>query len=266
MHLTRGPHKLAAILAISLLGALSPIGQAFAAPVAQQDATEPMTGTVDPIELAWEPAAFTVDADDGLGATVQASGATQGQVTRIERAPSPSSQTTLTKYESQNSAAKQPSVSPDLNLAAEIRSTVKESVRPLHDQLVESGALDAWSDLKTDLGLGKWGSEGATDVDSTVPGRLDASHSDSWQDGSANRPKTAIQAEIDREMATLMLEKLIDEVTPWVFSLGGLYLLGYLIKAGYGYSQRKSMRRRERVTARIRRRSARKARSVRSNA
>jgi hypothetical protein len=62
------------------------------------------------------------------------------------------------------------------------------------------------------------------------------------------------------------MDKLIEEVKPWVFSLVGLYLLGYLIKAGYDYAQRKSIRRRERETAMALRRSARKARSVRSDA
>lgn len=263
MHSALGHHTLAAIMAISLLCALSTGGQASAAPVAQQDATEPMTGAVDPTELALEPAAFSVDGGDGQGAAIQAPGATQGRVTRVERAPSPFNQTPQTKLESQNSAAKQPSVSPGPDLAAEIRSTVKESVRPLHDQLVESGALEAWSDVKTSVGLSKnkWGSESATNVDPTGAGRLDASNSASWQD-RANRPKTAAQAEIDKEMAALMMEKLIDEIKPWVFSLGGLYLLGYLIKTGYDYSQRKSIRRRERETARALRRSARKVRSA----
>jgi len=263
MHFALGHHQLTVIMLISLIGALSPAAQAFAAPVAQQDAMEPMTGAVDPTELAWESAAFTVDVEDGLGTAIQVPGATQGPVTRIERAPSPSSQTTQTKLASQNPAAKQPSVSPEPDLTAEIRSTVKESIRPLHDQWVESGAQDAWSDLKTDLGLSKnkWDSEGATDVDPTMPGRLDAPHPASWQD-PANRPGNAAQAEIDRELAATMLKKLIDEIKPWVFSLGGLYLLGYLINAGYGYSKRKSIRRRKRVTARAKRQSARKARSA----
>ena len=263
MDLALRPHTLAAIMAISLLGALLPGGRASAAPVAQHEVTEPMAGAVVPDELALEPAAITIDAGDSQGAATQVPGATQGRVTRIERAPGPSSQTPQTKLESQNSAAKQPSASPEPGLAAEIRSTVKESVRPLHDQLVESGALEAWSDIKTDLGLSKnkWGNEGATDADPAAPGRLDASHSVTWQD-PANRPRSAAQAEIDRELAAQMMDKLIDEVKPWVFSLGGLYLLGYLIKTVYDHSQRKSRRRRERETARALRRSVRRVRST----
>lgn len=260
MDLALRPHTLAAIMAISLLGALLPGGQASAAPVAQHEVTEPMTGAVVPDELALEPAALTVDAGDGQGAAIQAPDATPGRARRAERASGP---TPLTKLESQNSAAKQPNPSPEPGFAAEIRSTVKESVRPLRDQLVESGALDAWNDLKADLGLSKnkWGDEGAADVNTTQPGRPDASNSASWQD-PAHRPKTAAQAEIDREMASLMMDKLIEEVKPWVFSLVGLYLLGYLIKAGYDYAQRKSIRRRERETAMALRRSARRVRST----
>lgn len=267
MHLALGHHTLAAIMAISLLGLLSPGGRASAAPVAQHEATEPMTGAVDPTELALEPAAFTVDGRDGKNAVIQAPGAAQGRVTRTERASSPSTQTTQTKPEPQNSVARQPGVSPGPDLAAEIRSTVKESVRPLHDQLVESGALEVWSDLKADLGLSKnkWGSEGATEADPTTPTHPDASHSASWQDPT-HRPMTAAQAEVDRELAARMMEKLIEEIKPWVFSLGGLYLLGYLVKAGYDQSKQKSIRRRERETARASRRSAHKARSAKPGA
>lgn len=261
-----GHHKLAAILVVSLLGALSPGGDLSAAPVAQQDATEPMTGAVDPTELALEAAAFTVDAGDGRGTAVQAPGAKQGQVTPAERAPSPAIQTTQTKLGSPNSTVQQPGVNPGPDLAADIRSTIKEGVRPVHDHLVESGALDVWNDLKADLGLSKntWGDKDATDANPALPGRVDASNSASWQD-PAHRPRTAAQAEVDREMAALMMDKLIEEVKPWVFSLVGLYLLGYLIKAGYDYSQRKTLRRRERATALARRRSARKARNVKSD-
>lgn len=264
MHFSLGHHQLAAIMAISLLGALLPGGQASAAPVARHEVTEPMAGAVDPSELVLEAATFAVDAGDGRGAAMQAPGATPGQVTRIERAPaSPSRQTSQPTLAPKNSAAKPPSGSPEPDLVAEIRSTVKESVRPLHDQLVESGAPEAWSNLKADLGLSKheWGSEGATEGEPNVPGRLDPSHSAAWQD-PANRPKTAQQAEVDRELAAQMMAKLIAEIKPWVFSLGGLYLLGYLVKAGYDHSQRKSIRRRERETARARRRSAHQARSA----
>lgn len=266
MHFALGHHSRAAIMALSLLGALAPAGQTFAAPVAQQDATGSMTGAVEAPELAFDPAAFSVDATDSLGDTIQVPGATQGRVTRIEQALSPSNPTIQpiqSKLDSQNPTARLPGVSTEPDLAAEIRSAVKESVRPLHDQLLESGALEAWSDLKTDLGLSKnkWGSEGATDADPAMPGRMDASHSASWQD-PAHQPKTAAQAEADREVTAVMLEKLIDEIKPWAFSLGGLYLLGYLIKTGYDYAQRKSMRRRQRQAALSRRRHARKGRNA----
>lgn len=266
MHFALGHHTRAAMTAISLLGMLWPVGQASAAPVAQQDATAQMAGVVDVPEVALDSAAFSVDDGDGLqGAAIQASGTTPERVTRIERAPKPASQTVPTKLESQNPVAHHPSTSthtkPDLS--AEIRSTLKESVRPLHDQLVESGALEAWSDLKADLGLSKhkWGNASASEGDPNLPGRLDPSQSAAWQD-PANRPKTGPPTEVDRELAAQMLEKLIDEIKPWVLSLGGLYLLGYLIKAGYDRSQRKAIRRHQHETALVRRRSTRKAKST----
>ncbi len=263
MDLKVGHHKLAAAMAISLLGAFSPGGGVFAEPVILQEATQTMTSVLEPSESALAPAAFVVDAGDGPRGTVPAPDATQEGVTRTER--NPASQSAPTKAAAQNTLAAPSGVSRRSDLAAEIHHTIRESARPLHDQLVDSGALGAWNELKPDLGLSKnkWGNEGATDVNPTRSSYLEVSNSAPWQD-LGHRPTTAAQAQFDGEGAALMMEKLIAEVTPWAFSLFGLYLLGYLTQAGFDYSQRKSMRRRARETARAQRRSARKARRVKS--
>lgn len=257
MHLKVGHHTLATLMAIGLFGACVTGGPASAAPVKLEDAAQHMTDVVDPPELVLEPAAFAADGG-GPGKALQAASAAQGGLMRADQARSPSREATQTKVAPQNSMAAPSGVSPGPDLAADIRSTVKESVRPLHDQLVESGAVDAWKELKTDIGLdkGKWDNDGTPGANPMAPGR-EPSESPGWKD-AAQPPKTAAQAQVDRELASHMLEKLIDEVKPWAISLLGLYLLGYLIKAGIGHSQRKSIRRRERETARVLRRAGSK--------
>ena len=123
--------------------------------------------------------------------------------------------------------------------------------------------MDVWKDLKLGLGLdkSKWDTDGTTGANMMTPDRPNAADSSRWQD-AAQPPKTAAQAQVDRELASNMMEKLIDEVKPWGISLLALYLLGYLVKAGIGHSQRKSIRRRERETRRILRRASSKAAST----
>ncbi len=264
MHLKVGHHTLATLMAIGLFSACVPGGPASAAPVTREDAAQHMTDVVDPPELTLEPAALA--ADSGPGRALQAASAAQGGLMRADQAHSPSREATQTKVAPQNSMAAPSGASPGPDLAADIRSTVKESVRPLHDQLVASGAVDAWKELKTDLGLdtGKWDTDGTPGANPMAPGR-EPSGSPGWRD-AAQPPKTAAQAQADRELASHMLEKLVDEVKPWAISLLGLYLLGYLIKAGIGHSQRKSIRRRERETARVLRRAGSKVTSVKPDA
>ena len=266
MHLKARHHTLATVMAIGLTGAFFTDARLSAEPVKLQDAPQQMTDVVDPAELMLEPASIAVDGRVGPLGARHAPAAAPGGLARANEARSPSIEPPRTKVVPQNSMAAPAGVSPGPDLAAEIRGTVKESVRPLHDQLAESGVVDAWKELKSDLGLdkGKWDTDGTSGTHPATTDR-DMSNSPRWKE-SGEPPRTAAHAQADRELASHMLEKLIDEVKPWAISLLGLYLLGYMIKAGIGHSQRKSIRRRERETRRILRRASSKATSSRPKA
>lgn len=137
-----------------------------------------------------------------------------------------------------------------------IHSAIKESVRPVYDQLVESGAVEALHHLKTDLGLDKnqWSDQDKA-APAKGPGQWDAP---ATQDPGP--PKTAAQAQLDRETASLMREKLIDQVTPWLIGLVVLYVVGYLVKLLYNFIRWKSAKRTERRIARAQRHASRRSR------
>jgi hypothetical protein len=74
-----------------------------------------------------------------------------------------------------------------------------------------------------------------------------------------NRPRSSAQIADDEQNASMLMQQLIDEVKPWVFSLIALYVLGYAVKLALDYSQWKTARRRQRVaTGRRRKRHKRR--------
>lgn len=126
-----------------------------------------------------------------------------------------------------------------------LHSTLKEAVRPLYNELQESGAVDTWRELKSDLGLNKNTWERPTQADAPLNAApADGAPPVAWQD-PANRPKSAAQAQLDREYDSYLLQRLIDDVQPWVLGGIGLYALGYLVKGVFNFMQWKSARRRE---------------------
>lgn len=145
------------------------------------------------------------------------------------------------------------------NADVSIHSAIKEGVRPVYEKLVESGAVEALHELKSDLGLTKnqWREQEKTDPSVKGPGRWDAP---SGQD-PAQPPRTAAQAQLDKEIASMMREKLIDQITPWLIGVGGLFGVGYLAKLVYGYVLRKSAKRSKRRSARAQRLASRHARN-----
>ena len=142
-----------------------------------------------------------------------------------------------------------------------IHQAVKESVRPAYNQLVESGVIDTWHDVKASLGLEKnhWNERDSAEGTAKAPTQWDASGGTSPY--SAQPPRTAAQEQMDRELAAMMREKLIDQVTPWLIGLVGLYIVGYLIKQGVSYVRWKTARRSERRIARAQRHGSRRVRS-----
>ncbi|MBT3066897.1 hypothetical protein [Rhodoferax sp. U11-2br] len=143
----------------------------------------------------------------------------------------------------------------------ELRKSIKEGVRPVYDQLLESGAIDAVHDVKESLGLnkGQWNDPAQADGQPKAANQWDTPE-------TFQPPKTAAQAQMDRELAGMMREKLIDQITPWVVGLVGLYILGYLAKLLYGYMRWKSARRMEQHIHRAKRHAAHSQRSARSPA
>lgn len=141
---------------------------------------------------------------------------------------------------------------------ASIHSAIKENVRPVYEQLVESGAVEALHHLKADLGLDKnqWSEQEKAAASAKGPGQWDTP---AGQD--PGQPRTAAQAQLDRASASLMREKLIDQITPWVIGLVVLYVLGYLAKLLYSFIRWKSAKRMERRIARAKRHAARRSSS-----
>lgn len=262
MHFKLGQHKRRLILAISLLGMFG-LGLPVAAdPVTHQDATQATPEAASQGELTWTPAALTIEGLASQNSDHHPPGtAPQERPAADQRSPSPTAPPRLGPADA---PAPPLTIPTDPDLAAELRRTLKETARPLHDQMMDSGAMDVWNDLKRDMGLGRTqeDDEGPSNTrPQRTSGQWEGGHLPAGQDPD-NQPKTAAQTEMDRELAAHMLERLIDEIKPWALSALGLYLLGYLIKVGIDYARRRSIRRRERRAARARRRSARKASST----
>lgn len=143
---------------------------------------------------------------------------------------------------------------PDTNTA--LRSSIKEAVRPIYNELAESGALDTWRDAKETLGLGHKGWERPGTEDTVNAREPESVHKPLWQD-TTRPPKSDAQVQLDREYDAYLLRQLIDDLKPWVLGLIGLYALGYLTKLTFKFFQWKTARRRERQAQRVRHRSSR---------
>lgn len=140
---------------------------------------------------------------------------------------------------------------------ASLHSTIKEAVRPIYNELVESGALETWHDVKDSLGLSNnnWDRPDAKGEAKTVDRPLSPNGS-AWQD-PAQPVKSAAQTQLDREYDAYLLRQLIDELKPWALGLVGLYMLGYLAKLIFNFMQWRTARRRERRARRAGHRSSR---------
>jgi len=142
-------------------------------------------------------------------------------------------------------------------LGREVRGAVKDAVRPLYEDLSTSDAAQALRELQAELNLDKnqaFGAQGSTQTNrQDGAGTLDATK---W-DGEANRepPRTEAQVERDKVLASVMMDKLIDEVTPWAVGLVALYALFYLVKLALAYGRHRSNRRRQGSLRRSRRKT-----------
>jgi len=257
MHVKLGARRSAAILAMGLLGVLGLGGTVSAEPVTHQDSMQAGSDPAGPVESVLDTQELQTDGPTGHQKAGLTANPAQGRPAPAERTAAPA---TPAKTAPTVSLAPLNNTRPEPSLGAEIRSTVKERVRPAHDQLVESGLMNAWKELKADLGVGdsEWREEDANASHPKSSARVDGPTASRWQE-TEQRPKTEVQVQMDQEMASHMLKKLIDEVMPWAFSLLALYLLAYAINAGIGHSQRRSIRRKARETRRVLRRASGKA-------
>lgn len=222
---------------------------AGAEPVVLHDGAQPAEATTDTSQLATlESAAPPVEEVTAWPTT--------GDTTGPKREPGKTADRALTPPAGPVTQAP-PGTTATLGADTSIHSTIKESVRPVYEQLVESGAVAALHDLKADLGLEKnqWGDqEKAASVKG--PGQWDTPGAQ-----VPGPPRTAAQAQLDRETASMMREKLIDQITPWVIGLVVLYVVGYLVKLLYSFIRWKSAKRNERRIARAKRHASRRSRS-----
>lgn len=140
-------------------------------------------------------------------------------------------------------------------LGQDIRDSVKEVVRPLYQDLTTSDAAQALRGLQSELGLEK--EQTFNDKETRQSGSGLPSEATAWE-GQSNRepPRTAAQAERDKILASVLMDKLIDEVTPWAIGLAALYILGYLGKLALAYGKHRSARRQQRNLRRRRTKSS----------
>lgn len=250
MHKTsfRSPRLAALALAAACLCGLS--APAGAGPIVLQDTKAPANTMVDTSELV------TLEHNDNIpnwDTPPIPSGPAKASTKPGDVAAAPASAPAKPAQPAQPAAVASSQPSPGQDL----RNNIKESVRPVYEQLLESGAVEALHDVKESLGLNKdaWSNQ------DRPAGANKASNPWDAPDG-ALAPRTGVQAQMDRELAGMMREKLIDQLTPWVAGLLGLYLLGFVIKLLFGYVHWKSARRNERIIKRAKRQAAHRSHST----
>lgn len=237
-----------------LCGLTLPVG---AGPIVLQDGKAPADAMVDTSKLVTLEQQDTLPVDELIQWDKPAATAPQGRASSAAAAQATASSPAKPAQAAASAATAVASTQP--TVGDELRKNIKESVRPVYEQLLDSGAIDAVHDVKESLGLNK----GQWNDQTQAGGQPKASNQ--WDTPGANLPpRTAAQAQMDRELAGMMREKLIDQITPWVIGLVGLYILAYLTKLLYGYVRWRSARRLEQRISRAKRHAARSQHSARA--
>jgi len=154
-----------------------------------------------------------------------------------------------------------PGAVPQDNPPPTLHSTLKETVRPLYNELEESGALQTWREVKADLGLQArpWEHEPPPERNLS-DASADPTAAPTWND-PARPPLSAAQERLNREYEAYVLQELIDEIKPWAIGALALYAVGYVIKRLFDFLQWNAARRRERRAKRHHRHHRRSHRS-----
>lgn len=230
-----------------------------AGPLVLHDGSSETTATAYTIEpVILESEALPLDEAPALSTTIGAAPAKSESAKTAEHVlpPPPADPLMPARPDAAPIAAQaQPKTTAELS----IHSVIKESVRPAYDQLVEFGAVDALHELKADLGLNnnQWTDQQKANAAADSSRRWESSSGQ----GPAQPARTAAQAQLDREMASTMREKLIDQITPWLIGAVVLYAIGYLAKLLHRYMRWRSAKRNQRRSARSQRRASRGTRS-----
>lgn len=146
-----------------------------------------------------------------------------------------------------------PIANEDAQWHRELADTVLDAVRPVYEGLASFGILDAVRSVESELGLDKvWSVNDSFSGDYFQYAGIGL-HPDSvsWagpgnRSDSFSRPRSAGQIADDQRNAALLMEQLIEEIKPWVFTLVALYVLGYMVKFSLDYVQWRAARRRKR--------------------
>lgn len=159
-----------------------------------------------------------------------------------------------------NAPAATPGIQDNETWQREFSSVIKEAVRPAYQDIADSGFVEAIRSMESDLGLSNkrpFGAELGADAENSrsEPHRESAGWTTPGNNAAtSSRPRSAEEITRDQIMAKVMLKELVEEVKPWVFTLVGLYALGYSVKLLLDYRRWKMARRRKRTSSGQRRR------------
>lgn len=273
MHINKSHRTRAAWISIGFAAVLAmgcPVG---AEPIPGRDGAQRLFGAVgtNPASGGFEPQDAEVSDVESDGPAVTLTGAAASPEPRIGERPGRPAVTAQTdsghierllfQTAVQAMASADTSIDEDAQWARELASAVLDAVRPLYEGLVESGMVDMFISLETELGLSygqffgeilfgdHWQNTGLGAQPDSVTWAGPGNRADPF-----NHPNASAEAAREERNAAILLGQLIDEIKPWALGLVALYLLGHLAKLALDYSRWKKARRRKRMTMRARRR------------
>lgn len=138
----------------------------------------------------------------------------------------------------------------DAPLGHDISNSIKETLRPLHEDLAHSGIFNTIRNMESELGLSN-NHEQKERVNGNEPRTISWGNSDDAT-AAGKRPRTETEVQEDKIRASVMLQQLIDEVAPWVAAAVAIYLAGYGIKLLLSHKRAKAARRLSRSSKRSR--------------
>lgn len=174
---------------------------------------------------------------------------------RLPAAPALSTSPGLSQ--ASNPAARSPAARDDPSWEQELKSHIKNAVRPVYDEAVDSGVVGAIHDIQAGLGLNHnpslkethWEGHPQTSDKAAPPG------TPQWETqgggGGPQEPvRTAAQIERDNLLASDLLNQLLDDIKPWAGGMLALYVLTYMVKGVRTYMRAKATRRIKKQTRR----------------